>query len=159
MPAESQFSYKNLGDWGLEIVKSQDESLSASTTLQDDNEIQFPAVANASYSFEMILAYTGNGTNDFKHAFALTSGTFTRSWRFHMGLGPTTAIAQTALVADMTTAINNAAVSEAAIVHVIGHFVTDTSTTVKLQWAQQTSDAGAIVVKAGSLLRYRRIAL
>lgn len=157
MPAESQFSYKTFEDWSGEIVKQNDESLVSSITLQDDNEFQFPVILNASYFFELILAYTGNGVNDIKHAFALAAGTFLRGWRSHNGLGPSTAIAQTGIVADMTTVINNATVNEAAIVHVIGHFVTDTSTTIKLQWAQQTSDAGATIVKAGSILHYRRV--
>lgn len=149
-----------LGDWDETIVKQVTESVSGSTTLQDDDELFFAVTGGVGYYFELLLYYDdpNNTADDIKHAFAVAAGTIPRSWRQHFGLGPTTAVAQSGLIADMSTAIVNATGTGVFVVHVFGFFVTSTTTTMTFQWAQNTSDVNAIRVLAGSLLRYRQMA-
>lgn len=143
--------------WTAVMRKPADESLSSSTTLQNDDHFSFPVVADGSYYFELLLLYDGSATADIKHAFAISAGSFGIGWRKHDGVGPTTAVAQTGVVADMTTAIVNAKGGEQTLVSVTGFFVSTAAAVVTLQWAQNASDAAAITVKAGSMLRWREL--
>lgn len=144
--------------WDAVIQKETDETISSSTTLQDDDALQFAVSGGDSYAFEMLLVYDSPSTADFKHAFALTAGSFTRGFRRHDGFGPTTVVAQAALVADMTTAIQQGAnATENLLVWIRGFFIPSADATIKLQWAQNTSDAGSTTVRKGSLIRYRRL--
>ena len=144
--------------WDDRIVKPGDETISNSTTLQDDNDLQFAVVGGKTYIFEMVLMYDSGGTGDFKHAFALTAGSFTRGNRHHFGWGPTTVAGQTALTADMTTAITHGATpGEHLVVWVRGSFQPSTDATIKLQWAQNTTDGTNTTVKANSFIQWRRM--
>ncbi len=139
------------------VIKPTDENVTSSTTLQDDDDFQVSVLANTPYYFEMLLLVSSTGTADFKHAFALSTGSFTRSWRSYVGLGTTTAVIQSSQIADMTTAVVHAGAGGETIVdRVIGYFYVSANATLKLQWAQNSSDGSpGTTLSAGSSLRIR----
>jgi hypothetical protein len=146
-------------EWDLAVVKSVDETISASVALQNDNELLFPVTANVPYTFLARIVYSSNGTADFKHAFQLSTGApvASTSWRRHSGLGPTTAVAQLAVVADVTTAIINAYAANFMQVEVYGAITNDATATFNFAWAQNVSDPVDTTVKAGSFLAWREM--
>lgn len=148
----------DIGLWTV-VTKASDESVTSSTTLQDDNELQYTVVAGASYYFSLELAHNGASTGDFKWAFALSTGSFTRGWRKVIGYYNTTTVtAAEGLVNDMTTAVTaGASATENLVQNISGFFIPSANATLKLQWAQNTSDGTATIVKAGSRLLIRRV--
>jgi hypothetical protein len=146
--------------WDTVIKKSIDESVSASVTLQNDDELFFATASGGVYEFEFYLIYAspvGGGTPDFKFVtgedattrgvMALPSGYISTTDTIG---SPTSAFCnQTA-----TFAIGTAATNRVARVH--GWYVGNGGT-FRLLWAQNTSNANPTIVRAGSLLRYRRI--
>jgi len=152
---------KTLNDaefWDDRIVKPSDEIVNNSTALQDDNDLQFAVVGGVAYLFRMVLIYDSPSNADFKHAFALSTGSFTRGQRIHTGWGSTTVAAQHALVADMTTAVTQgASITEHLVSIVEGSFQVSTNATIKLQWAQNSLVASDTTLKAGSLIEWRKL--
>jgi hypothetical protein len=157
MPAESQFSFGPEVTWDDSIIKPIDESVSASTTLQSDDHLVFPIVANIPYEAEYVIGYTGPSAADMKHQLQLSAGSETVAWRWHAGLGPTTQIAQTALVSNINTDIVNASSTVVAIFKMYVSIQGNADANVTFRWAQNASDAGALIVKAGSYVRWRKL--
>ena len=56
------------------VYKSADETVNASSTLQDDDELTFAIAANEVWEFSCVLAYVSNTTADIKFQFSLPSG-------------------------------------------------------------------------------------
>jgi hypothetical protein len=50
-----------------QIVKSADESIDNSNVLQDDDELQFPMLANTTYHVRLIVFFEAGATPDFKY--------------------------------------------------------------------------------------------
>lgn len=157
MPAESQFSVPPTSFWDDITVKSADESVVSSTALQNDNELFFPIIANLPYYFELFLLITGTGTADLKMDFLQSAGSLNRRWLQHIGLGPTTATIQAGQQADLSTVVVFAETSEFTVNRIIGFAQGTADATLNLRWAQNVSDAGATIVKAGSLIQYRKM--
>jgi len=147
--------------WSDTIVKQSDESVTTSTTLQNDDELLFPILANTTYYFELLVVITSASSSaDFKCDFALSAGSVINVWRQHVGLGPTTQVIQVGQVADLTTVIVFATGTSAANApanKIIGMVRADTNANMVFRWAQNSSDAQAVTVKAGSVLRYRTL--
>lgn len=142
--------------WDDTIVKQVDETLGNSTTLQDDNELVFPVLANTPTYFELLVYVDSPAAADFKHAFSVSAGSVVRAWRNHDGLGSTTAVAQTGVVADMSTVIIHAGTTF-NVFRVSGVVTVDSAANVTFQWAKNSADAGTTTVFAGSLIRYRNM--
>lgn len=133
--------------WGPQhraIVKAADESVSASTTLQDDNHLLFAIAVNETWIARFVLYILSASANpDFKYTIAVPAGATGKF--FENAAGTVQAFA-----APVSLALS-AATDKVLIVDVS---VTNAGTAgdVKLQWAQDTSDATATVVKAFSSL-------
>ena len=66
-----------------EVAKAATESLTASTTYQDDDELFLPAVANATYRFDLLLLHSSSNAGRFKMQFTAPAGsTVAASRRF-----------------------------------------------------------------------------
>jgi len=52
------------------VYKAADETVTSSTTLQDDDHLKFTMKANTIYQFEFVLLREQRGSPDFKGAFA-----------------------------------------------------------------------------------------
>lgn len=134
------------------VYKGSDESVTSSSTLQDDNELVSPTLAtNVKYLVECQVFYTSTSA---------TPGV-KFSW-----VGPTSATmvwgAGAGYIGNSTIgAVDAWSISASAFDQALytGILVTAGSTgTLQLQWAQNTSNGTATTVKAGSWLRLTRVA-
>ena len=143
------------------VAKAADESVTSSTTLQDDDELFFTVAANAVYEVGGFLRYLGvAGVGIFKVGWSgpasatfdwLPSGlidTDTANTADHMWGGYKA-------IGDSNTFGGSG--STAVVARPYGRLVTSTAGTFKLRWAQGTSSGTATTLKAQSYLIYRRI--
>lgn len=150
------------------VFKSAVESITSTTTLQNDDELTIAGDAG-SWVVEMELAMTASnagaaGTADVKTAWSVT-GTMSPSNRQVTGPSTETGSADNNItsrygVSGMTTPIAYRARSGSAQFHVreVAAFVATTSWTITLQWAQNTSSATAMTMQPGSYIRADRAA-
>lgn len=136
------------------IVKEADETVLNSTTLQDDDELLFAVAANEVWQFEGVLIVNAHPAPDIKLTFT----------------GPTGAVGSYGLISQDTS--NNTVVGAAALGNATGIATAaqlkairfwggihngSTAGSLKLQWAQNTADAGTnIYVQAGSYIKYMK---
>jgi hypothetical protein len=154
---------------GLFAAKSADESVTASTTLQNDDHLVVPVAANATYTIDGHLQWIGNDTGDIKFAFAFPSGS-TLHWGMigpndtepaFASLGTRGTGEWFARVSQTTSSafIQYSASTAALLGRMSGLLVTGGSAgNLTLQWAQFVSNPTATTLKQGSWLRLSRVA-
>lgn len=148
------------------VVKTADESVTSSTTLQDDNELLISLASGSSYLIEAHLLVSGAAAGDVKTAWARTGTLNQIGGRMVRGPGINTtdvtagaAAATTvginrssggnALTTALASGVDGTAISYISEVFTLTSVVTGTLT---LQWAQNTSSATATIMRAGSFL-------
>lgn len=145
------------------VIKSADETVTNSTTFQNDDELLIPVLANTQYFIEFFLIYDSIQAADIKIQWTAPSGS-TFDWT-HGGLG-TSATASTGPVsrnyrtlADTGTIGGPAAASGTnAVIPGEGRLVTAGSTgNLQLQWAQNTANATGSIMRARSVLIAQRL--
>lgn len=159
--AGSAMEWRSLGT-DLYAYKTVTESVTSSTTLQDDDTLQLTLPVGF-WRVSALLAVTGAAAGDIKIAWAFT-GTATATFGARTCLGPapgTTdtanssmfmrAAGQTVQVAYGTDGTGTTAIWEDLTLEVTAEGV------LKLQWAQNTSSGTATVMQIGSRLIARRI--
>lgn len=134
--------------------KAADESVTSSTTLQNDDELSFAVVAGEDYVFALWLGlFSTSATPDVKVGFTFPAGTMSFGVQ---GGDPTTSVAANSGATSGTTALAvGVAVSAAPVAQnarVNGSFECSTTGTVRLQWAQNVSDGTAMTLREGSTL-------
>lgn len=130
------------------VRKTLDESISATTTFQDDNELFATVEANSVYRVHLHLQTSSGTTPDFKYQFTKPASATTPSWN---ALYFTTAAALTASISG--DALSTGGFGADLPIEAWGVLITSsTAGTFRLQWAQNTSDAGSTIVRAGSSL-------
>ncbi|MEN9523688.1 MAG: hypothetical protein RL065_2065 [Bacteroidota bacterium] len=143
--------------WGLGSVqfaeKSADESVTSSTTLQDDNDFTFSLGANQTYEVTGLIKASCGSTGLIKVQFVAPSG----STEFINVFINRTATDDVSFVTSPTSSFNiaTAAVSSTTDVIMINGKVKTSSTagTFKLQWAQKTSNSTATTFYTDSYLK------
>ena len=121
------------------VRKTADENVALNTTVQDDDALLFTAAASARYLVELFLVlYSANAAPDFKWAISAPAGAVVN-------------------IFDGATPVDLAAATEKYYYIRFEVIMSTTGGSVKLQWAQNASNATATTVKAESLLRYARI--
>lgn len=146
-----------------EVVKSTTETVTSSTTFQNDDELFLPGVANAQYHFTLLLLHSAGTTGKFKMQFAAPTGA-TVSWGVHsahINMTSSTTVADMSLpsrvLADAQQMGGGNLTGTTAFIE--GVFTTSsTAGNLTLQWAQNVSDAAATQVRAGSVLKMKRVA-
>lgn len=145
------------GYFDATVVKTATESVTSSTTLQNDDELSFSVVANTSYYIEVILVYdspAGGGTPDIKTQFALAAGAFVSAQVFGVGVSN----AEAATTQNVfNTAIVWGTGTTPRVLRLEVFVRADTTTTLHFQWAQNVSGVNATRVLAGSTLSYRAL--
>lgn len=143
------------GAWTT-IVKTADEVV-VNNTLQDDDTLQFATVANTQYAIRLRAWFDTTATADFKYRMTHT-GTTTRVRRYieravaggTSATTPTVAMENAFDAADVTligTGTTGGFVREDIILQVGA-----SGGVLKLQWAQNTTDAAGTTVLEGSYL-------
>lgn len=145
------------------IQKPSDESLSSTTTLQDDDHLILPVLANASYFMQAQILYHGGTAGGLKLGWSGPSGA-TLLWTiggaaFGSGANaPNTYFGANGLGgSDILGTDGVGGIDMFATPH--GTLVTSsTPGSLTLRWAQGVSDSATTTVKAGSVLMLQRIA-
>jgi hypothetical protein len=144
------------GEW-TEVVKAADESVAASTTLQNDNELLFATVDGAVYEIEAVIVYAspvGGATPAIKVAYG--EDATVRGAMVDIGINTSNVATTGVSSANQTsTSAFGTAAGNRSFKHT-GVYI-GAGGTFRLLWAQNVSNAGATIVRAGSVLRYRRI--
>ena len=144
-------------------VKPANESVTSSTTVQNDNDLTVVLAASATYEVEAFLIVTGPTAADIKTQWTVPSGA--TGSRLCVGPTPTAAgfTGQGQTEARMSahgwgTTVTYSIETAATVICERGPLVTTTAGTLTLQWAQVTSNATATVVGTNSYLKVTRIA-
>lgn len=143
------------------IIKNYDETVTSSDTLQNDDELVIKLPSNSLYEVTLILIYSCSSlTPDIKMAWS-ASGDYTL---FSDGRVNITAATGTTSYFDIPLFMNNYGLTTAIgggspITGEMPHYekilikTGDGGATLQLQWAQNTSDATGMTVKAGSYIK------
>lgn len=141
----------------LTAVKTADETVTSSTTLQDDNELFASVAANTTYELTgwLYVASTSN-TPDMKLGYTGPSGaTLVHSaWGQQTGATTNTGSPDTGVHATISGVHTKGVINGNLSILLHGTLVvSSTAGTFRFQWAQQTSDAAGTTVKAGSWIK------
>ena len=136
------------------VRKSANESVTSSTTLQNDDELKYEMAANTNYQFEFSILYTGGTAGDIKFTVTTPSGgdLWATGWAPSGGsvstFGPMTASG------TVISGLDALGTTNPTMIYIRG--VAMNSSTVgdlQLQWAQNASSGTATTVYAGSFLK------
>lgn len=159
-----------INDYEPFAYKTADQTITSSITLTDDTHMALALPAAGTYVVEGMFMFSGAAAGDIKIAWAYT-GTLTNGYR--SGQGPSTvstdvlgaaANAERAAAAGATTAAITSSTpygcdgTNWSAAFELGVVIVSTTGTLKVQWAQQTSNATGTVMRAGSFFRARRVA-
>ena len=150
------------------VAKTADETINSSTTLQNDDHLVLPVVANAVYTFALDLYMTEatDFVGDFKMSFTCPTGA---TFDMHgEGAHVTDLSGGTSSngewIGKLATASAGATLSFGVGtgltgVRVYGRLVmSSTAGNFQMQWAQNASDASGTTLKAGSFMTMTRVA-
>lgn len=140
------------GKWFHGAVKAADETVTSSTTLQDDADLSFPIGANQTWSVSMNLAVTANASGGFKYDFTLPSGA--SGWMVVSG----NATIATGGVSVTTGAGGTVSLTNPTAI-LFKVYITSSSTagTVQFRFAQNASFGTGTTVSKGSILQAIRV--
>ena len=144
----------------LAAYKGALESVTSSSTLQNDDALFLTLLANATYDLDMFVAYNGGtqGSSDLKGAFAIPSGA-TLVYGFNSnGLTSTPHVGFYGSGTGAFTAGTGATTATNWTLRLSGTIVTSAAGVLQFQWAQATSSATATSVLPGSKLTAVQIA-
>lgn len=143
------------------VIKPADESVTSSSTLQDDDHLLLSVAANAIYRVETIIKYVSTSTTPgFQMAWSGPTGASLLWVPCGLGFGDTSSNDKIDMAArDITAASSLATPSSAGNVALPTGILTvgGTAGTLKFRWAQVSGNATATTVKAGSLLQLTRL--
>ena len=142
------------------IVKSLDTTRTTTTTLSADPDLQFSMVASAKYWIRLAVFFDTTAAADFKWRHnGPASPTIVRLLRRWIVPGGT---AEAGIAVDTAFSAADLAVLSAGInggIVSLEGVVTNglNAGTFSFSWAQNTSDAGNTIVRAGSTLEYAKL--
>lgn len=135
----------------LEVVKPSTESVANSTTLQDDDHLKLELEANTNYEIDyMVYVKSASSTPNMKFQWIEPDGTFRNVFL--------TSAVTSVQIADEATAAATFNLDANVVEFMKGTIIAETGGsggTFKLQWAQDTSNATAVIVQIGSYMRAR----
>jgi hypothetical protein len=144
------------------VRKTADETVSSSTTLQNDDELFYAIPATGTYIIDTWLIVDGGGTPDIQIDFTWTNGTVD-----HLPVGLDVTATSTAGDAEFISNVADAASpvparafgidNSVSTIHSRIIFQAVGAQTFRLRWAQDVSGATATKVWAGSHMIIRRI--
>lgn len=151
---------KAMTEWDYLIIKEIDEPVSSSTTLQNDDELNWAVLTGELWRIQALIIYTAD-TGDYKWDFAISTGTATWQLRY-TGESIVNAFQNsTALnnsTANATGASNGGgATSILRTVFIEGYVKADNDGTVSFRFAEDNSVVSPSTTKAGSLLWLKKL--
>jgi hypothetical protein len=147
------------------VRKTADESVTSSTTLQDDDHLLYAIGATGTFIFDAWLYATSaaDAAGDLAVGFTFPTATCHAGV---FGLSDTLASgdsgsvkAQAGLSITSGAVLANLGLSTSTLmIHLHGILIATATGTLRLQWAQASSSASASTVKAGSHMLVRQVA-
>jgi hypothetical protein len=140
------------------ILKTADESVTSSTTLQNDDVLVLPVLANATYDFYMYLDYEGGtlGASDLKLSWSNPVSSTMRYQCSGIGTGGGW-IGDVTRQGSDTYAVGTNGAGNLKAVTFFGTMITaGTAGPMQFQWAQNTSSGTATKVHAQSCFALMR---
>ena len=151
-------------DWTV-IVKSANQNVTNSATLQNDTDLQFSVVAGGHYMIEMDIVISSSSTSgDYKNAFNVSAGTMLGAG-FMLG-STVTGVVQTNLYTSNTVATSTtvslgtqvANIDLLSSTKIIYSFFASANATFRYQFAQNAAVASnSARTWKGSILKYKRL--
>ncbi len=149
----------------LFAYKTADESVSSSTTAQNDDHLAATVAANARYIIDMwVVVFSSSETPDFQVNFtqpSLATVGYSSNGLAFSTTGTVVGSVQMQALINQTSPTNRqttGVVADNTVVRISGLLTTSsTAGTLQFQWSQQTSNAAAVIVRAGSWMRLQRI--
>ncbi|GAA3267780.1 hypothetical protein GCM10010493_49980 [Streptomyces lavendulae subsp. grasserius] len=148
------------------VVKSVDESRTSTTTVADDGHLYASLEANSVYRFSSTLLFDGPEAADATITFTVPSGA-TGGWTPLAGTLGTTVpdgsaqlkVAARQYGSNSDIGVMASSATLAGIMAMPRGIITTSATAglLRLRWAQQTSNASAVTLKAGSLLEVVKV--
>lgn len=147
------------------VIKTADESVTSSTTLQNDDHLLWTIATTGTYMVDAYLygVSAANAAGDLRLGFSFPTGTMHFS-----GLAPDDSLAAGAVQANQWTAILSATSGTSFIayglstttlgLHLHGALTATATGTLRLIWAQFGSNVNASTLKAGSHMRVQQVA-
>lgn len=130
-------------------VKSADETVTGSTTLQNDDHLFLTVAANSVYTLELEGAQDSSGAGDLKAVFSVPAGTTGTLCGSDGGI--------TFAGTSLTGTLVFGGVGAAEYLRVFGRVVTaGTAGTLRLTWAQNAA-SGSSTLKTGTMLRLTKV--
>ncbi|NIT58379.1 MAG: hypothetical protein GWN00_19775 [Aliifodinibius sp.] len=150
----------NVSIGGIDItpqkkVKTADESVTSSTTLQDDDHFQgYNLTAGKWYGIRGVWRISCNGGDGIRLLLSFTNTPNNVGWSAFEWLDSTSGDRKSKLSPDPTTVQTNGGITGASTIQFDGAFQANSTTggTMKMQWAQFASSATATTLLAGSHL-------
>lgn len=137
-------------------VKTANETVNSSTTLQNDDHLVISDVPTGYYKYEVLLDCTLTAVGDFKSTLTTTGALTSRGRVTTQENGALTA--QSHRMVDFEEEQNfDLPSDEDYIIHYMGYIDMTTSGDIQFQWAQNTSDIDNTTVKAGSYMHLTRM--
>lgn len=144
--------------WGNEssiAYKTADEPVTSSTTLQDDDHLVVPVLANGVYLIEGLIIAQGATAGDIKLGFTYPASPLSNYWSMRKFHNPAQVTGEGAAGSEQA----DVAVTPSPVVLLTIIFRNGVNAgNWKVQWAQNASNGTATIVKAGSYLKYRKVA-
>jgi len=147
------------GDPFTTVTKAADESVASSTAVQNDDELFYTAVSGAFYEVFAYIIYAsplGGPTPDLRVGFG-EDGTTSRGLLWAMYWNATDVTTQTLFPTDNSSPALIAGTQNGNRALMVWGQHLGNGGTFRFVWAQNTSNANATTVRAGSQLRYRRV--
>lgn len=143
------------------IRKTADESVTSSTTLQNDDHFFLAISSNEVWTIEAHLFVTGGTTGDFQWAFNVPSGATGWNTGIRLDSNAITPTADVALSAieDLTDTGFRVSGTASPTVHVqVNAIVINSSNSgnIQFRWAQNFSSATPTTIEAGSFMIFSR---
>lgn len=148
---------------GLFADKTADETVTSSTTLQDDDQLFLPVAANARYLVDTFVIYTGasDPAGGLRMGWTGPSGATMKWTNFGVTQNVSPTLVNYNVVVESIGGARGVGTNGSTEMSCQprGRLVTSsTSGILRFQWAQGTSNATGTTVKAGTCVRLVRIA-
>lgn len=142
----------------VSVIKPADESL-VSTTMQSDDHLVVPLLANTQYWLECLLLYEGGTTGDIKLQWSVPSGAVVE-WS-HGGLGTSASTSVGNVSRNFSPSpgtVGALGAGTSLVIPIEGRVTTGANAgNLQLQWAQNASDTTPTIVKQNSVLILQRL--
>jgi len=140
--------------------KTADETVSNSTTLQNDDALFVAVAANCTYELRLYVIYDAGTTADYKWALTYPAGsTLNYTVVTHAADLTFTEPGASAVASGTAVAAGGNGLGTPRGIHVLGNLVTSTTAgTLQYQWAQNGAVVENTLTKAGSQLVVARLA-